>query len=229
MSKRLMAACVFFLVMALSAASSPAAPAGPHRGFFLSASFQSMWSPVFKGAAGSGDVQIDQSSGGASFAGGYEYNWEKFGVGARLAYFGGRFDGFTASEMPGSPTSVGYADPKMSFIFFDMIVHWFPVANVFGLNGFLGLGSGTESYAISGSSFPEWNGTKSISEFDFSYGLGVRFNPITRLSLLAELRWVPGNAVTAPDSYWVINGVSTLGVTFENHTKILTAGIALNF
>ena len=172
---------------------------------------------------------MNQSSGGLSFAGGYEYNWEKFGLGARLTYFDGRFDGFTASEMPGSIYSVKYADPKLSFVFFDMIIHWFPVANVLGINGFLGLGSGTESYTISGSNFPQWNGAKKISEFDFSYGLGVRFNPVTWISLLAELRWIPGNVATAPDSYWVINGISTLSVTFENHTKILTAGIAVNF
>ena len=149
-------------------------------------------------------------------------------MGARLVYFNGGFEGFTASEMAGSIYSVKYADPKLSFIFFDMIIHWYPVANVFGVNGFLGLGSGTESYTISGSNFPEWNGAKKISEFDFSYGLGVRFNPIVWISLLAELRWIPGVG-TPPDSYWIINGVSTYSLKFENHTKILTAGIGLNF
>jgi len=223
-----MKAGIFFLLTAIALPAATAAASNPHRGFFISASFQSMWSPLFKEASGHSEVQVDQSSGGASFAGGYEYNWEKFGVGARLCYFGGRFAGFSASEMAGSQTSVKYADPKLSFIFFDMILRWFPVANVFGIDGFLGLGSGTESYAISGSNFPEWNGAKKISEFDFSYGLGARFNPAAWISLLAELRWIPGVG-TPPDSYWIINGIAMNSLTFKNHTMILTAGISANF
>jgi opacity protein-like surface antigen len=219
---------IFVLMTALSVHAATAAAPQPHRGFFIGGSFQSMWSPLFKEASGSSELQVNQSSGGTSFMGGYEYNWEKFGVGARLSYFSGRFASFTASEMPGSMTSVRYADPRLSFIFFDMIIHWYPVANIFCLNSFLGLGSGTESYTISGSNFPQWNGAKKISEFDFSYGLGVRFNPVTWISLLAELRWIPGVG-TPPDSYWIINGVSTYSLKFENHTKILTAGIAVNF
>jgi hypothetical protein len=219
------------VLVALFVASLEAAPPGPHRGLFISGSFQSMWSPLFKEASGSGEIPVDQSAGGASFAGGYEYNWDKFGVGARLAYFGGRFDGFSASEMPGSPTTVKYADPKLSFIFFDMIVRWFPVANVLGIDGFLGLGSKTESYTISGSNFPDWNGAKTSSEFDFSYGLGVRLNVVTAVSLFAELRWIPGlGTPSSSEYYWIVDGVPIgNSTTFANHTMVLTAGLAANF
>jgi hypothetical protein len=220
----------FFLVLALGVSPAAAAVPKPHRGFFLGASYHSMWSPLFKEAPGTGELQIDMSSGGLSFMGGYEYNWDKFGVAGRLSYFGGGFESFTASEMPGSKTTVKYADPKLSFIFFDMILQWFPVANVFAINGFLGLGSGTEKYTISGATFSDWNGAKDISEFDFSYGLGLRLSPVTWMSLFAELRWIPGVG-TAPDQdyYWVINGVSTYSLTFENKTKVLYGGIAINF
>ena len=43
---------VSFIVIAVSAASAAAEPPNPHRGFFISASVQSVWSPVYKGAAG---------------------------------------------------------------------------------------------------------------------------------------------------------------------------------
>ena len=179
---------IFFLLMAASLPSATATTPKPHRGFFLSASYHSMWSPLFKEASGSSELQMNLSSGGLSFMGGYEYNWDKFGVAGRISYFGGRFESFNASEMPGSWTTVKYTDPKLSFIFFDMIIQWFPVANVFAVNGFLGLGSGTETYAISGSNFSDWNGPKDISEFDFSYGLGLRVSPVTWMSILVELR-----------------------------------------
>ena len=219
---------IFILMMAGCLLTATAAAPKPHRGFFLSASYHSMWSPLFKEASGSSEIQIDQSSGGVSVMGGYEYNWDKFGVAGRLSYFGGGFESFRASEMAGSLTTVKYTDPKLSFIFFDMILQWFPVANVFAVSGFLGLGSGTESYTISGSNFADWNGAKSISEFDFSYGLGLRVSPMTWMSLIAELRWIPGVG-TPPESYWVVNGVSIGSETFENKTKILYAGIAINF
>jgi len=221
----------FLLILCgLSVPAVSAATAEPHRGFFLGAGYQSIGKPLFQYPGGGGEIVQEQSSGGLCLMGGYEYNGPRLGVAGRLSFFSGRFQSFLTPEMGGGSQYtryVKYDEPKVSFFFFDMIIQWFPVENVLAVYGFLGLGSGSESYTISGATFADWNGSKDYSEFDFSYGFGVRGSPIKLISLFAEIRWVPGVG-TPPDSYWVVNGISTGSTTFENHSTIFALGVAIN-
>jgi hypothetical protein len=47
---------------------------------------------------------------------------------------------------------------------------------------YLALGTGTESYMISNAVFAEWNGSKSLTEFDYGFG-GIRLTPVRSLAL----------------------------------------------
>jgi len=209
--------------------------AGPHSGFFLSGYYSSLGGPIFRAPSGSEEVAISGSSGKPGFMGGYELNWEKFGCAARVSYFQAGFANFVAPQMPGSPypTYVKYDMPKLSFIFLDLIAQWFPMDGGFlGIYGLLGMGMGSESYTLSGSDFAEWNGAKSRTEFDYSYGIGLRIAPVRFLSIYGEVRFVPGDTSFDLDylysdatyDYFRVAGSST-----PHTTTIFMAGLAVNF
>lgn len=208
---------------------------GPHQGFYLGGSYHSMGSPLFRYPSGNEELSIPSTAGGAGFFAGYEFAWTSFGAGARLIYAGSAFPGFSVPEMPGMTfgPNVNYTDPKLSFIFLDLMLSWYPVTSgFFGVYGFLGLGSGTESYTLSGADFPDWNGAKSISKFDYSFGGGLRLTPIRFVSLFGELRLIAGDLVTDytdflySDGTWNYWGNATQKTKY---TTLFSLGLSVNF
>ncbi len=226
----------------LCAAASPvfgavekASGYGPPRGFYLGGFYHSMGGPLFRYPSGSDELSISSTAGSVGFFAGYDFVWTSFGAGARLIYAGGAFPNFSAPEMPNMTfgPKVKYTDPRLSFIFLDLMLSWYPAkSGLFGVYGFLGLGSGTESYTLSGSDFPEWNGAKSISEFDYSFGGGVRLTPIRYISLFGELRLIAGDLVTEYSDYlysddtWNYYGSATQSTKY---TTMFTFGLSINF
>ncbi|MGA2586265.1 MAG: hypothetical protein ABSF88_04470 [Candidatus Aminicenantales bacterium] len=233
---------IFIGIGILCVAASPvfgaeekASANGPHRGFYLGGFYHSMGGPLFHYPGEGEELSISATAGSMGFFAGYDFAWASFGAGARLIYAGGAFPNFSAPEMPGMTfgPNVKYTDPKLSFIFLDLMLSWYPVeSGLFGVYGYLGLGSGTESYTLSGSDFPQWNGAKSISKFDYSFGGGVRLTPIRYVSLFGELRLIAGDLVTEYSNYlysddtWNYYGSATQSTKY---TTMFTFGLSVNF
>jgi Outer membrane protein beta-barrel domain len=203
------------------------------RGFYIGAFYTGISTPTFRMASGGEELAVPQSSSTPGFMAGYQYDLGKFGFGARILYWHTSFKNFGAPEMPGSPTYVSYADPAFTHISFDLIIEWVCVQTLrVGLYGFLGMGSSTESYTISGSVFPEWNGQKSLSEFDYSYGLGAKFSPIKLISIIAEIRWMPGDRTTDLEYLYTKGGYDyfKVGDSYTtNFTTFASAGLSFHF
>jgi|GEM_PF-3289006 len=206
------------------------------KGFYVGALYSSLSNPTFRLPSGYEEVSIPQSASAPSFMLGYDFGWSGFGIGGRLLYFHAGLKPFVVSEMPGSPypTFVTYADPGFTHISFDILVHWLPFRDVtLGIYGLLGLASSTEKYLISGSTFPEWNGSKSLSEFDYSYGLGVRFSPVKLLSIFAEIRFIPGDLTTEYSDYLYSDDMYNYYANARSFTKntstLLSLGLSANF
>jgi hypothetical protein len=203
------------------------------KGFYIGAFYTGIDTPTFRMASGHEEIAIPQSSSMPGFMAGYQYDLGKLGLGARLLYWHTSFVKFAAPEMPGSIYYVNYADPAFTHISFDLIVEWICVQKLrVGLYGFLGMGSSTESYTLSGAVFPEWNGQKSISEFDYSYGLGAKFSPIKLLSLIAEIRWMPGDRTSDLEFLYSKGGYDyfrVLDTYTTNFTTFASAGLSIHF
>jgi len=216
-------------------AGEKASANGPPRGFYLGGFYHSMEGPLFRYPSGNEELSISSTAGGAGFFAGYDFVWTSFGAGARLIYAGGAFPNFSVPEMPNMTfgPNVKYTDPRLSFIFLDLMASWYPVeSGLFGVYVYLGLGSGTESYTLSGSDFPDWNGAKSITKFDYSFGGGFRLTPIRFVSLFGELRLIAGDLVTEYSDFLYSDGTWDYWGNANQSTKyttMFTFGLSLNF
>jgi hypothetical protein len=219
--------------------SQPGSEAGNlHKGFYLGALYSSISGPTFRFPSGSSELYVPQTTSTPGFMVGYEYNLTSFGFGLRVLYWHAAFKDFRSPDMPGAPVPVSeyvsYSSPKFTHISVDLLLQWFPVKKGYlGVYGLLGLASSTEAYTISGSVFPEWNGQKSLSEFDYSYGLGIRISPVKLISFYGELRWIPGDTTTEAGDFLYSDGIydyySVKDVYTANYTKIFSFGISFNF
>ena len=229
-------AASFTLLLTAGASAQSSGEKRYFRGFYLGALYSSISDPTFRLPSGSGELPVLQSASAPAFMVGYDIGGGGFGVGARLFYFHSSFNTFAFSEQPGSlyPSFAKYADPKFTHISFDFLVHWLPFRDLtLGIYALLGLASSTESYLISGSIFPEWDGNQSRSEFDYSYGLGVRFSPVKMMSIFAELRFIPGDSTTeytgylySDDTYDYFQHARSFT---QNTTSLLSIGLSVNF
>jgi hypothetical protein len=206
------------------------------RGFYLGAMYSSISNPTFRLPSGSGELPIPQSASVPTFMLGYDIGGGGFGIGARLLYLHAGFTTFVTSDMPNSPypNFAKYTDPGFSHISFDILLHWLPFPDLtLGIYGLLGMASSTEKYLISGASFPDWNGNKSLSEFDYSYGLGLRFSPIKMLSVFAEFRLIAGDLVTEYTGYLYSDDTYNYYKNARSYTKntssMLSIGLSVNF
>jgi hypothetical protein len=206
-----------------------------HSGFYLAPGYAMARTPLFRQPSGSSEAAIPQNNSAILFAGGYEHSLRSIFFGLRFAYWRNTYHNFSYPEMPNSPypVYVQYSNPKKTYIYGDIIAGWIPdKAGMFGLYGLLGLGSNGESYTLSGSDFQEWNGQKSKSEFNYSYGLGAKFTPIHLLSLFGEFRLTPGVAspklkyLGEDEKYYYYE---YLGTTTSNYTTALSIGLMINF
>jgi hypothetical protein len=231
-----MLAASFLLLSAAAVSAQTSSEKRYFRGFYFGALYSSISDPTFRLPSGYGELPVLQSASGPSFMAGYDIGGGGFGIGARLFYFRAGFSTFAFSEQPGSPfpNFATYADPKFSHASFDLLVHWLPFRGLtLGVYALLGLAMSTESYLISGSVFPEWNGNQSRTNFDYSYGLGIRFSPAKMMSVFAELRFIPGDLTTeytgylySDDTYDYFRNARTFTA---NITSLLSAGLSVNF
>jgi hypothetical protein len=220
---------------AADAIGGPITGGGPHKGFYLGALYASIGNPLYRFPSGSEQLSIPGTSGNIGFLAGYDFAWNALGVGARIVYSGGAFQDFAAPQMPGMTFApyAKYTDPKLSFIFLDLLLSWYPGGSgLFGVYGYLALGSGTESYTISGSDFPQWNGSKSLTEFRYGFGGGLRFTPLRFISLVGDLRLVAGDLVTEYTDFLYSDGTWNYYGNANQKTKyttLLSFGLSINF
>ena len=222
------------LALALAAPSLARDTTGFQGGFYAGALFGSLSGPTFRFPSGSEEMSVAQSKGVPDFVAGYDIGSEYVGAGVRGSYFGASFESFATPEMPGSQEIVGYANPKCSIFMGDLIVYWAPArSSLASIYGFLGMGASSKKYTVSGSVFPEWNGAKSLSEFEYSYGLGARIRPVRRVSAFAEFRLIPGDQTIVGKNFLYSDGTYDYyeyGVGYTSHfTRLLAAGVAVHF
>lgn len=226
----------FVLLVAADASAQSAGEKRYFRGFYLGALYSSFSHPTFRLPSGFGELPVPQSASAPAFMLGYDIGKGGFGIGARLLYFHAAFKTFAFSEQPGSnyPSFATYTDPAFTHMSFDILLHWLPFRDLtLGIYGLLGLASSTEKYLVSGATFPEWNGSQNRSEFDYSYGLGIRFSPVKMLSVFAEFRLIPGDLTTAYTGYLYSDDIydyygHSRSYTINN-SSLLSFGLSVNF
>jgi hypothetical protein len=203
------------------------------RGFYLGALYSGISNPTFRYPSGGEELAVKQSASSLGFLAGYQYDFERFGLGARAIYWHASFEDFNSEDMPGSQHYVNYANPALTHISFDLLVEWIATKKFFvGIYGLMGMASSTESYNISGSDFPEWNDQKSLTEFDYSYGFGIKISPLKLVSVITEIRWIPGDGTQELDFLYSSGGYNYYNPGDEytkNHTTILSLGLTFHF
>jgi hypothetical protein len=227
----------FFLAAGSAAdvAGGTIGPGGPPKGFYVGAFYASIGNPLFRYPSGNQELSVPGTAANVGFLAGYDFSFGAVGAGARLATSGGAFKDFAAPQMPGLTFApyAKYSDPKLSFVFLDLILSWYPKGSgLFGVYGYLAMGLGTESYSITGSDFPQWNGSKSLTEFDYGFGGGLRLTPIRFVSFVGDLRLVAGDRVTEYRDYLYTDGIWNYYGNANVKTKYTTLfsfGVAINF
>ena len=226
------------LVAALALLLAPPSQAQSFRrgfsgGFYFGALYGSLSGPTFR-YPGGGELSIPQSRTVPNFVAGYDIGSGFFGAGLRVSYLTAAFRSFMTPDMPGGMNMVGYADPKYTMFMGDILIHWAPASsNLFSLYGFLGLGWGHRTYTVSGSVFPEWNGARSATEFEYSYGLGVRLSAARFVRLFGEFRLVPGDRITvykgllSSDDFWDYYRHSHSYTA--HYTTVFAGGLSVHF
>lgn len=203
------------------------------RGFYIGVFYTGLNTPTFRLPSGGEEIAGLQSASLPGFMAGYQYESGPIGLGARVVYWHTSLQNFVVPQMPGSLTMVSYADPAFTHITLDLLIEWICAQRLgVGIYGLLGLGSSTESYTISGSDFPDWNGQKRLSEFDYSYGFGAKFAPLKWISLIAEIRWMPGDKTSEFEFSYSEGGWDYYHVTdtyTTNYTTLASAGLSLHF
>jgi len=202
-------------------------------GIYLGVLYSGISNPHFT-PRNSEEISVKQSTSSYGLLAGYQYNWYSIGLGARAVYWHPSFQTFSVGEMVGSSfAGTTYSDPILTHISLDLLLEWIAIKKFYlGIYGLIGLASNTESYTISGSAFPELDGHKSITAFDYSWGLGIKVSPLKWVTALNEIRWIPGVGSTDLDPlgysggyYWYRIG----NTTSKNHMTILSAGLNFNF
>ncbi len=203
------------------------------KGFYVSSYYTSVADPFFKQPSGSSELSVSQSASTFGFNVNYLYLDDDFGGGLGITYWSTKFNSFQAPAQEGSTNYVAYKDPSLSLFFVDLQLHVLPWKIPLSFYGMLGLGSGNETYTISGatSPFTSWNGPKDISEFQYSYGLGIQVFLWKFISLQTEIRWVPGQLTTEYRDYlYSKDGYDYFGSSnqkTENQIKMFSLGLSI--
>lgn len=203
-------------------------------GAFASYLYSTFGDPIFRGPGESGELSVAQSTSGPGFQLGYLYLGDSYGAGLCVTYWRTmEFNSFRAETMPGTSGYVSYKNPHYSIWFVDMQVHWLPTTLNVSIYGVLGLGSNSESYTISGatSPFTDWNGSKEISSFQYSYGIGLQIFPYRSVSVQAEYRLLRGATATRTGDFLYsregFDYYTLRDVKSETHTGVFTLGISI--
>ena len=130
-----------------------------------------------------------------------------------------------------------YGSPKESLVQADIALHYAPWTSApLSVYGVLGMGSQNTDYTITNGAFADWNGAKSQSGFNYTYGLGTRLFAHRYLSLFAEYRWIPGDLVTETSGVqecWVTYSAGSSysscgGGSVPNKSTLLSLGAAIH-
>lgn len=210
-------------------------------GLFVHSTYSILDRPIFRPPGGNGrQIPVRLSKSTFGFAGGFESIGEQFGYGLGVSYWSVTIPDFRydAWEGTGSPTPsfVDFAQPTFKLLLVDLYLHLLPwERGMLDLFVHLGMGSRMNAYTITQaeSPFEDWVGSHSISEFEFSYGVGLRLQPVGFLSVFAEYRLAPGDldessgGDTETVIYWSGGGTSSSSPSggFSNFTKIFSAGL----
>jgi opacity protein-like surface antigen len=203
------------------------------KGFYISGFHTRVMDPFFKQPSGNDELTVSQSADVISYNLSYLYLDDDFGGGIGLTYWNSSFDSFQAPAQDGSTNNVAYKNPSLSMFFVDLQLHFLPWKAPISFYGVLGLGSGNETYTISGatSPFTDWNGAKDISEFQYSYGIGVQVFLWRFVSLQTEIRWIPGQmTIEYSDYLYTKDGYDYYGKAndkTENHISLFSFGISI--
>ncbi len=228
-------------IMALSVVLYLAGPAaaqerrqGFRGGFYVGVLYSSVSGPTFRFPSGSEQLSVSQSKGVPSFVLGYDIGSGYFGIGLRGSYFSAGFQNFATPDIPGGMDIVGYSSPKYSMFMADILLHWAPArSNIFSIYGFLGLGGSSKTYTVSNSVFPEWNGAKSLTEFEYSYGLGLRIRPVRFVAIFGDVRLIPGDRTIVGRNFLYSDGTYDYyeyGDAYTSHfTTVISGGLSLHF
>lgn len=199
----------------------------------------SVQNPIVRPASGGGELELPQSARTWSPRLSGLWAWENLGFEAGVSYLKVDLQPFVASDFavpaPGAaPTH--YSSPSWRLITVDLMVHWVPLRWLpIDLYGLLGLSDRAYAYTAAGASFEQWNGLKENNEFTYGYGFGVRLMPVRWVSLLAEIRWMPGDSITPltdctpiPDEPgWETCRLGSSSTA--SYTRLLSVGVAINF
>ena len=203
------------------------------KGFYVSGYYTTVMGPFFRQPSGNDELTVSQSNTTPAFNLSFLYLDDDFGGGIGLTYWSTTFGSFQAPVMEGSNNYVAYKNPSLSMFFVDLQLHVLPWKAPISFYGVLGLGSGNETYTISGatSPFTDWNGSKDISEFQYSYGFGLQIFLWKFISVQAEIRWVPGQLTTEYSDYlYTKDGYDYYGKADQstaNFIKLFSLGISV--
>ncbi|MFQ5569958.1 MAG: hypothetical protein ACE5G0_09805 [Rhodothermales bacterium] len=203
----------------------------------LSSSFNQ---PILRQPSGGSELPLDQSEriwGGKVSWIPYARGIIAFEVG--LVHWRANFEGFQYSdEFTQFSDPTVYDDPSVALTFVDLAMHVAPWRRVpMSVYGVLGMGAEKEKYRISQAAFSEWDGQKNVTEFQYSYGLGLRLFPVRYVSLLAEYRWVPGDLYFEGGSRTCYHFSSSAYGSWSScgsgdtkyFTKLFSAGLIVSF
>ena len=203
------------------------------RGLYLSALYSDIRNPHFNPIK-TIEVGIKQSISAPGFLFGYQFNYKSVGFGARVIYWPKKsFNSFHFEETSGSSIILDCTDPTLTQFAFDLTLEWIIIKRFYvGIYGLAGYDTDIESYNISGSSFHDWNGQKSVPQGDESWGLGIKISPLKWVTANAEIRWIPGQVTRKLSGYLYSQG----GYSYYKHADydikyrmiILSGGLSFN-
>lgn len=189
------ALCVPLLV---SIAASAVAQTPVRTEISLGAGYFNLGNPIWRKPSGHEEVTLGQSGSSYGPRIGFMVSGTKAGLGAELFGFSKSFPQFAIPRYESAQDTVKttYDSPTYTLANMDLTLHWFPAPNTLSFYGLLGMAMRKEAFTISGA-FGDWdNGSKSYSEFVYSFGVGARLAVLKRVALNADYRWIPGDNTT---------------------------------
>lgn len=155
------------------------------------------------------------------------------GFGLGLTMWSTTFDDFRYPLFPEDDEMIYYSNPTLLYFFLDLNFYLFlPIEKIpVAIFATIGMGSETEKVSLSDDlSIYEHNEQYKESEFDYSWGLGIRVFILPRLSMYSEYRWIPGvksGPIYPMEGDWYYYYESEQKI--KNKSKVLSIGIIYTF
>ncbi len=165
--------------------------------------------PLVRHPSGGAGLPLDQSARAL----GVRVSWfamahRRGAVEVAADWVSASFDGFDLHfpDDPSSTMPTHVANPRVSLFSADLLGHWAPAPAVpWSLYVVLGAGTQVEKHTVNGAPYATWNGKRAYGEFQYSYGLGTSLFLQRYVSLFGEVRFVPGDLITADGSCYTLS------------------------